>query len=270
MNMNKQILPLGLLSILLTACSGVQSAKVDPMQERDKAMLCDEIELDINEAEFLKQQASSNGEMTFSNAINPFAYPSTLMSSNRAEEAAQQRIQYLTRIYEIRNCSDPVVREAERRTRKPADTQVAALEAQNAQGQPPVAPQAMQQPYGYAPYAAQPQPYAPAPYAANPYAQPVSPYGYQPPSYGYAPYAMQQPVVPQPSAPQSYGLDYAPTQASLPNVYSPISAPYGHANGYAQPVYPPQGKQLPSAGYSQQQGGWQPVGQLSYNSYQQF
>lgn len=91
-------------AILLTACSGVKSAKVQSLQPTDKQLACADIKIEVNEAEFFKRKAEENRGLSFRNVLMPHTYPSTYMSSSSATSAAQERIDYLKNIYEIRGC----------------------------------------------------------------------------------------------------------------------------------------------------------------------
>lgn len=146
-------------AVLLTACSGVKSAKVQSLQPTDKKLACADIKIEINEAEFFKRKAEENRGLSFRNVLMPHTYPSTYMSSSRATGAADDRIDYLKNIYKIRNCEGPDTRGAGVRTA--------------------TAPAPVPTQYSGAPYMG----YAPVP--VNPYYPPnFYPQSYSAPSYG--------------------------------------------------------------------------------------
>ena len=96
--------------VLLSACasgSGVQESKrVQAMQAKDKHLSCRELLLEINEAEFTKGMAEKNRGPQLKNILMPIGYISTYMNAGEAVDAANARISYLDKIYEISNCED--------------------------------------------------------------------------------------------------------------------------------------------------------------------
>lgn len=101
----KKVLWSGVLMAILSGCSSHEPAtKVTPMQKKDKRLSCKEILLEMNEAEFYRQMAYKNKGPKIKNVLMPLGYISTYMDSNEAIEAADARVSYLDRIYEIMNC----------------------------------------------------------------------------------------------------------------------------------------------------------------------
>ena len=58
----------------------------------------------MNEAEFYRQMAYKNKGPKIKNVLMPLGYISTYMDSGEAIDAANARVNYLDRIYEIMNC----------------------------------------------------------------------------------------------------------------------------------------------------------------------
>lgn len=148
----------GIAALMLTAaCSGTKSTTVTELTQYDKQMNCTELELDIAEATFLRDKAERNRGLSFRNVVMPLSYPSTYMSSGDAIQAASNRIEYLSRLSEIKGCN--------------ARQQYAAMGMEQGYGQP--MPQGVHPQMQYA---------APMPEPAG-YAAP----GHYParPSYGY-------------------------------------------------------------------------------------
>ncbi len=147
-------------ALLLSACGSTQSRMVTPVQKQDKQLACMDILLEINESEFWKERAEKNRGLNARNVMRPLSYGSTYLSSADAINAAETRIGYLQRIYDIRQCGEA------------QDQRVAGYSAPApVQGQP--YPPAGTQAYN-----------APAPVYGQP---PVNPVNYHyPPAQGYA------------------------------------------------------------------------------------
>lgn len=95
----------GFAAVLLTsACSGTKSTSVAELTQYDKQMSCTELEMDIAEATFLRDKAERNKSFSFKYVVMPLSYPSTYMSAGDAIEAASNRIEYLSRLSEIKGC----------------------------------------------------------------------------------------------------------------------------------------------------------------------
>lgn len=141
------------VACLATACSGTKSTKVAAVQKNDKRLTCNEILLEINEAEFWRDKAENNRGMSFRNLVSPFGYGSTYISASDAIEASDTRVSYLKRIYDIKRCDDPT-------------QQTSAPEAAPSSPAPYAAayPTAPAPVYQAQPYAPQPRYYQPAPY----------------------------------------------------------------------------------------------------------
>jgi hypothetical protein len=92
-------------STMLSACEGDQPTKVTAMQNKDKVLNCDDILLEINESEFYRKEAEKSKSLGVKTVIAPIGYLDTYMNAGDAVAAADARISYLNRIYEIRKCS---------------------------------------------------------------------------------------------------------------------------------------------------------------------
>lgn len=89
---------------LLAACSGTKSNSVVELTKYDKQMDCSELQLEMTEARFLQEKAEKNRGLNFKNVLTPWSYPSTYFSAGDAVDASQGRIEYLSRLYEVRGC----------------------------------------------------------------------------------------------------------------------------------------------------------------------
>lgn len=156
---------------MTAACSGTKSTTVTELTQYDKHMSCTELQLEITEAQFLRDKAERNRGLSVKNVVMPLSYPSTYMSAGNAVEAAGNRIEYLSRLSEIKGCN--------------GQQQYAAADgfaAPAAYGQPMMAhPQ---------PYPMQQGAYQQMRYAEPTYHQPPQGYGAAPayqarPSYSY-------------------------------------------------------------------------------------
>ena len=95
------------LSLALTACvSGKESHKVSALQKKDKNLSCKEILLEMNEADFYRNMAHKNRGPKLKNVLMPLGYISTYMNAEEAIGAAEARVSYLDKIYEIMKCEE--------------------------------------------------------------------------------------------------------------------------------------------------------------------
>ena len=121
----KNIVLISALALSLVACAGKESEKVATMQKKDKNLTCREVLLEQNEAEFYKSTAEKNKDPDMKTVLMPLGYISTYMNANEAVGAANARVEYLARIYEIMGC-DTKLQMADRKNklvnRQMADT----------------------------------------------------------------------------------------------------------------------------------------------------
>jgi hypothetical protein len=103
------------ISVFCAAC-GMQEQKVvhvNPLQKQDKKLSCAHVQLEINEAEFRRKQARDVKAPGLNVVLMPIAYVADYVDAAKAETAADERIQYLQRIYEIQRCDQqPVIQQA--------------------------------------------------------------------------------------------------------------------------------------------------------------
>lgn len=96
----------------ISACGGSESStSVKTMQKKDKKLSCEEILLEMNEADFYKQMANKNKGPKLKNVLMPLGYISTYMNAEEAIAAADARVSYLDKIYEIMRCEQKLERE---------------------------------------------------------------------------------------------------------------------------------------------------------------
>ena len=90
---------------ILTSC-GEQAEKIDPLRRGDKNLSCKEILLELNEAEFYRKQANEKKQLGIKSIVMPLGYIDTYMSADEAVGAANSRVSYLNRIFEIKRCDE--------------------------------------------------------------------------------------------------------------------------------------------------------------------
>lgn len=103
----KQVIVIIGTAFLVTACAGEKSTIVQSMKKTDKELSCTDVLLEMNEAEFYKNQATNNRKPSIKSVVMPLGYVSTYMDSGKALDAANSRIGYLNRVYEIMRCNQP-------------------------------------------------------------------------------------------------------------------------------------------------------------------
>ncbi|HCR85915.1 MAG TPA: hypothetical protein DIV86_04485 [Alphaproteobacteria bacterium] len=101
----KKLLSLALVSLLITSCSGEETPIVEPVQKSDKTLSCEEILFEVNDSEQYIKQAKEKKSLGIKSIVMPLGYIDTYMTADEAISAANQRISYLKRIYDIRGCA---------------------------------------------------------------------------------------------------------------------------------------------------------------------
>ena len=104
----KNVLYVTLAAGMVTACGGKQSPRAAGVTTVDKKMSCQDLQLEINDAEYIRQTAMQNKGLSARNILWPFGYPSTYMSAEEALESAERRLNYLQRVYVIKDCERPL------------------------------------------------------------------------------------------------------------------------------------------------------------------
>lgn len=155
--MYKRILTLSVATVMLASC-GEHAEKVEALKRGDKNLSCSEVQLEINEADQYKKMAYDKQRLGIKSIVMPLGYIDTYMSADDAVKAADARIAYLNRIYDIKKC-DPVSSEYKELDEGDLNENIQrAMQMQPPAGQPPVT-------YGYPAYGGQqPYPYQPGRY----------------------------------------------------------------------------------------------------------
>ena len=103
----RKITLLVLVSLVISACGGSDnSTKVKSLQKKDKRLSCEEILLEMNEADFYRKMANKNRGPKLKSILMPLGYISTYMDAEEAIGAAEARVSYLDKIYEIMRCEE--------------------------------------------------------------------------------------------------------------------------------------------------------------------
>lgn len=97
-----------MMAIALGACGGKHSPRAAPVTTSDKHMSCEELQLELNDAMYIKRTAEENRGMSARNILWPFGYPATYMSAEEAIESADRRIAYLQNVFRAKNCERPL------------------------------------------------------------------------------------------------------------------------------------------------------------------
>lgn len=93
-----------LLLFFLSACNCGTPIKIKSIQQDDKNLTCKDVILEINEAEFFRKEAAISQRITLEEAFTPTCWLSTYLSGSEAARAANERIQYLSQLYDILDC----------------------------------------------------------------------------------------------------------------------------------------------------------------------
>ncbi len=151
--MFKKTITLSVLTLLLSSC-GEHAEKVDTLKRGDKNLSCSDVQLEINEADQYKKMAYDKQKLGIKSIVMPLGYIDTYMSADDAVGAADARINYLNRIYDIKKC-DPVNSEG------PSDRDIQDSIQRSMQQQQPQAGGQIPVTYGYPQYQQMqpPQPY---------------------------------------------------------------------------------------------------------------
>ncbi len=88
----------------LAACNCGTPIKIKSIQQDDKSLTCKDVILEINESEFFRKEAAIAQRITLEEAFTPTCWLSTYMSGSEAARAANERIQYLSQLYDILDC----------------------------------------------------------------------------------------------------------------------------------------------------------------------
>lgn len=107
-NLTKNILIATATTLALAACSGKHSPRAAQVTTIDKNMSCEELQLEINDAEYIRRTALENRGLSARNILWPFGYPATYMSADEALSSAERRLDYLQKVYVIKDCERPL------------------------------------------------------------------------------------------------------------------------------------------------------------------
>lgn len=180
----KKVIITTAISLCLMACGSKESEKVTAMQKKDKNLTCREVLLEQNEAAFYKETAEKNKNPDVKSVLMPLGYISTYMSADEAVNAANARVAYLARIYEIMGCQNKI--EMADRKNKLTARQMAETMDSSEDGTP------------VAPVVVQPAPQQMIQAMPQSYAAPVQPVMRPQPMY------YQMPAAPQAQGPSFY------------------------------------------------------------------
>lgn len=107
-NLTKNIFVVTAAALALAACGGKHSPRASQVTTIDKNMSCEELQLEINDAEYIRRTALENRGISARNILWPFGYPATYMSADEALTSAERRLDYLQKVYVIKDCKRPL------------------------------------------------------------------------------------------------------------------------------------------------------------------
>jgi len=93
-----------LLCLSVTSCNCGAPLKVTPIQRGDKRLNCKEIILEINEVEHHRDRAYRARNVSAGEALMPVCWVTDYMDADEAVSNAEDRIEYLSNIYNLLNC----------------------------------------------------------------------------------------------------------------------------------------------------------------------
>lgn len=104
--MNRLGKKLSALAILATlvSCTCATPLVVSEIQKSDKKLTCKDIILEINEAEHYKDLAKKERGIGFGNALMPVCWASSYVDAAKSVDAANARVAYLGKIYDVLDC----------------------------------------------------------------------------------------------------------------------------------------------------------------------
>lgn len=97
-----------LAALMVTACSGKPSPRVNGISTDDKNLNCEQLRLEMNDASFIRSQAAKNQRFRAGDVLTPGSYMATKSNADDAVGAADERLSYLRNIYEIKKCGRPL------------------------------------------------------------------------------------------------------------------------------------------------------------------
>lgn len=97
-----------MMALALSACGGKHSPRAAPVTTSDKNMSCENLQLEMNDAMYIRRAAEENRGVNARNILWPFGYPATYMSAEEAIESADRRYAYLQSVFVSKDCERPL------------------------------------------------------------------------------------------------------------------------------------------------------------------
>lgn len=98
--------------ISLPACSAVRSPDITEVKISDKHLSCQDILLEVNEAKFQRERAEANKGIGIRNIMSPLGYIPTYINAQESTSAADNRLAYLMKVYDIKGCAEKAAQAA--------------------------------------------------------------------------------------------------------------------------------------------------------------
>ncbi len=104
MKIRKALLTL-IAPIFLSSCDCSTPVIIGSIQDTDKKLACRDIILEINEAEHYRSLGEESKKITLGEMFMPTCWISGYLDGSKAYKSANSRIEYLTHIYDLLDCS---------------------------------------------------------------------------------------------------------------------------------------------------------------------
>ena len=93
-------------AFILSSCTCGVPLKVTPIQRSDKKLTCKEVILEINEAEHYREHGGKAKGIELGEALMPICWATGYIDGNKAANQANERIKYLSHIYDLLDCAN--------------------------------------------------------------------------------------------------------------------------------------------------------------------
>lgn len=100
----KKILIIGLALVAVVSCTCGVPFKVTAIQRSDKKLSCKDVILEVNEAEHYRAMAGKERGVGMGEMMMPLCWVSGFVDSEKAIDSANERIKYLSEVYDLLDC----------------------------------------------------------------------------------------------------------------------------------------------------------------------
>ncbi len=112
---------MAMLACSACASGGTGSVAFQPARDTDTLLTCDELRLEMHEAEYYRDSARRSQGPSLGGVVAPLSYLSNYMDATGRIGKAEERLEHLGDIYRIKGCSNlpPGVMQAQQQPRMP-------------------------------------------------------------------------------------------------------------------------------------------------------